>query len=287
MTTDSAGNIYVADGNPRIQEIPVSSHTQFGISMTAGDVYTIAGDAHGAAGSTGNGGPATSALLEGPTAVAVDASGNVYIADSDNNVIREIAATNHTQFGITMTAGDIYGIAGNGSKGFSGDGGLATAAELSLPAGIAVDPGGDVLIADEVNNRVQEVASTSHTQFGITMTAAHIYTVAGSAAANVGTSGDGGAATSALLSDPSAVALDSAGDLYIDDSTNSRVQEVYEGGQTWGQSMTVGDIYTIARQFIRQRRRLRRRRAGHVGADGHSPNARPGHRRGHLPDRHH
>jgi RHS repeat-associated protein len=251
VATDAKGNLYIADSdNNRVQEVAATSHTQWGIAMTAGDVYTIAGSATGVAGSSGDGGPATSALLSFPIAVAVDAAGNVYITDFSNSRIQEIAAATGTQRGKSMTANDIYTVAGSasGTSGSSGDGGAATSALLNLPWGLAIDAAGDIYIADENNNRIQEVAGTTGTQRGKSMTANDIYTVAGSAAGAAGSSGDGGAATSALLTAPSGVALDPAGNLYITDDGNNRVQEVAvaTGPQRGVTSMTANDIYTVA-----------------------------------------
>ena len=146
------------------------------------DIYGVAGSSSGSSGSSGNGGAATSALLDGPAAVAFDAGGDLYIADSDNNRVQEIAATTHTQWGISMTAGDIYTVAGSssGTAGHSGDGGAATSALLYDPSGLAVDPAGDLYIADKLNNRVQEVAAATGTQFGVSMTANDVYPIAGS-----------------------------------------------------------------------------------------------------------
>ena len=250
LAADASGNIYIADtGNERVQEIAVSNHTQWGISMTAGDVYTVAGSAHGNAGSSGDGGPATSAKLTLPDSVAVDASGNLYIADTQDHKVREVAATTHTQWGIAMTAGDIYTIAGNGTPGHAGNAGAATSAELIEPWAIAVDSGGDLFIADFGNNRIQEVAASTGPQYGISMTANDIYTIAGSSAGTAGNLGDGGAATSALLNQPTGLAVDPSGDVFIADYGNSRVQELAAATQThWGQAMTADHIYTIAGQ---------------------------------------
>jgi RHS repeat-associated protein len=250
VTADSDGNLYIADaGNNRVQEIAASTHAQFGISMTAGDTYTIAGSATGYSGDSGNGVVATDALLDVPTSVAVDAGGDVYICDSDNNRIVEVAATSHTQYGIKMTAGDTYTVAGSaaGDGGYTGDGGPAASALLTLPSGIAVDKAGDLFIADTVNSRIQEVPATTGTQYGISMTAGDMYTIAGNSSGNYGSSGDGGPGTSALLSDPFGVAVDSAGNVYIADSVNNRIQEVAAAAHTqYKQSMKVGYIYTVA-----------------------------------------
>ena len=217
--------------------------------MTAGDVYTVAGSSSGSSGHSGDGGAATSALLDNPIAVALDSAGDFFIVDSSNNRIQEVAAASGSQYGQSMTADDIYTVAGSssGSSGHSGDGGAATSALLSAPGGVYVDSSGDIFIADSANNRVQDVAAASGTQWGQSMTANDVYTVAGSSSGSSGDSGDGGAATSALLSNPTAVIEDSAGNLYVADSSNNRVQEVAAAtGTQWGQSVTADEIYTIA-----------------------------------------
>ncbi len=250
VASDAHGDIYVVDSvNGRVQEIAASTHTQWGISMTAGDVYTIAGSASGRSGDAGDGGAATSALLDNPDSVAVDAAGDVYLADYDNCQIREVAATTHTQWGQSMTAGDIYTVAGSaaGTCGNSGDYGPATAALLGLPGGIAVDTSGDLYIADFVNARIQEVAGVTRNQWGQSMTAGDIYTVAGSPNGATGVSGNGGPVGSALLDGPVGVATDPAGDLYIADTENNRVQEAAAVTSIqWGRSMQQGYVYTVA-----------------------------------------
>jgi sugar lactone lactonase YvrE len=124
--------------------------------MTAGHIYTVAGN--GTLGFSGDGGPATSAELSSPDGEAVDGAGNLVIADSGNGRVRVVAAHTGTFYGQAMTADDIYTVAGNGGFGFSGDGGPATSAELSIPEGVAVDSAGNLLIADTSNNRVRKAA---------------------------------------------------------------------------------------------------------------------------------
>jgi RHS repeat-associated protein len=250
VAADPQGDVFVADpNNNRVQEIAAYAHTQFGIVMTAGDVYTVAGSATGGYGYSGDGGPAASALLGGPDGVAVDGSGNLYIADAGNNRVQEVAAASGTQWGQSMTAGDMYTVAGSatGTLGHSGDGGPAASALLYQPQGVAVDGQGNLYIADSLNARVQEVAAATGTQWGQSMNANDIYTVAGSATGTTGDSGNGGPATSALMYAPTGVAVDAAGDLYVADETNNQVREVASTtGTQWRQHMTANDIYTVA-----------------------------------------
>jgi sugar lactone lactonase YvrE len=162
-------------------------------------ITTVAGN--GTGGFLGDGGAATSAELHGPTTVAFDSSNNLYISDYYNNRIRKVAAG----------TGVISTVAGNGTAGYTGDGGAATAAELNVPAGVGVDSAGNLYIADQSNNRIRKVTT------GI------ITTVAGDGTA--GYTGNGGPATSAELYAPVAVAVDGVGNLYIADSGNSVARE--------------------------------------------------------------
>jgi hypothetical protein len=151
----------------------------------------VAGD--GSAGFSGDGGPATGAELNFPVGVAVDDAGNLVLADQFNNRVRVAAARTGTFYGQAMTAGDIYTVAGDGSAGFSGDGGPATQAELRDPFGVAVDGAGNLVLADVGNSRVRVVASSTGTFYGRAMTAGDIYTVAGTG--EFAFSGDRGPAT--------------------------------------------------------------------------------------------
>jgi hypothetical protein len=133
-----------------------------------------------------------------------------------------------------MTAGDgdIYTVAGSasGDYGSTGDGGLASSSLLCYPGGVSVDAAGALYIDDEYNNRIQEVANGTGTQWGTSMTAGDVYTVAGSASGSSGSSGDGGLATSALLDAPHGAAVATSGALYIADSANNVVPAVPPGG---------------------------------------------------------
>jgi len=176
-------------------------------AMAVGQGFTIntfAGNS--TVGYTGDGGPAIAAQLNLPQCVAVDAAGNVYIADWFNNVIREVTVN-----------GNITTIAGNGTQGFSGDGAAATSAQLSFPNGLAIDSAGNLYIADTGNDVIREV-----TPLGF------IKTIAGNN--TVGYSGDGAGATDAQLYGPYGLALDAAGDLYISDSNNHVIRELLANG---------------------------------------------------------
>jgi hypothetical protein len=134
---DSVGNIYIADaGNDRIRKI----------TMTTGIINTIVGN--GAQGFGGDGGQATNAELYNPSAVVIDATGNIYIADNSNNRIRKV----------NVSSGIITTVAGDNLKGFSGDGGMATAAELNVPYSVCVNRLGDFYIADDQNSRIRRVS---------------------------------------------------------------------------------------------------------------------------------
>ena len=184
VAVDSAGNIYIADTyNQRIRKVTAST----------GKISTVAGN--GTAGYSGDGEAATSAELYYPYGVAVDAAGNIYIADFVNQRIRKV----------TASTGIISTVAGDGSAGYSGDGGAATSAELNFPYGVAVDSSGNIYISDESNYRIRKVTAST----GI------ITTVAGDGVQ--GYFGDGGPATSAELGSIGIVALDTTGNIYLMD----------------------------------------------------------------------
>jgi hypothetical protein len=194
VAVDAAGNLFIADsGNNRVRKV-----------TSGGVISTVAGN--GTLGFSGDGGPATSAQLTSPYDLAVDTAGNLFIADERNNRVRKV-----TPGGVIST------VAGNGTGGFSGDGGPATSAELNIPYGVAVDTGGNLFIADTFNNRIRKV-----TPGGV------INTVAGNG--TQGFSGDGGPATSAQLHLPTGVAVDTAGNLFIADRNNHRIRKVTPSG---------------------------------------------------------
>jgi trimeric autotransporter adhesin len=219
---DGAGNLLIGDSlNNRVRVVAAKTGTFYGKAMTAGNIYTVAGT--GTAGFSGDGGPATGAELNGPAGVAADGAGNLLIADFDNCRIRVAAASTGTFYGQAMTAGHIYTVAGDGTRGLSGDGGPATSAEMNDPHGAAVDGAGNLLIADTFNGRIRVVAASKGTFYGKAMTAGNIYTIAGGGTTGLG---DGGPATSAVLFEPGAVALDPQANLVISDDLDNRIRLV-------------------------------------------------------------
>ncbi|MFT3792183.1 MAG: Ig-like domain repeat protein [Rudaea sp.] len=195
VALDGAGNLFVSDyNNFRVRKIAAADAA----------IATVMGN--GSPGWSGDGGAATAAQLGSYLHVAADAAGNVYVSDNENHRVRKVA-----------TDGTISTFAGNGTQGFSGDGGAATSAQLNSPTGIAFDDSGNLYIAEQLGNRIRKVATDGT-----------IDTFAGNG--SFGFSGDGGAATAASLFLPTGVAADSAGNVYIVDSSNSRIRRVGSDG---------------------------------------------------------
>jgi hypothetical protein len=236
IALDAAGNIYIADDGSdvvRVVNTQAAAITIAGVTIQPSDIKTIAGAANVPAYS-GDGGLATSSRLNSPYSVALDAAGNVYIADDGNNVIRAInpqATATVTVAGISILAGDINTIAGNGTPGYLGNGGAATSAELNNPVGVFVEANGNILIAD-ANNAVVRLVTTAGT----------ISTFAGDN--TLGYAGDGGFATGAELASPHAAVSDAAGDVYIADFVNHRIREVV-AGTTKFSSLALGQTVTL------------------------------------------
>ena len=244
LVVDRAGDTYLSDNqNNRVRLVAASDGTRFGLPVTAGNIYTVAGT--GTWGYTGDGGPAAAAELAYPAGIALDPSGNLVFADSGNGAVRVVAATTGTFYGVPMTAGDIYTVAGTGTPGSSGDGGPAVTAQLDQPDGLAVDGHGNIVVADLGNNEIRVIAASDGDFYGRTMSAGHLYAVAGTGRA--GYSGDGGPATAAELDRPAGVAVDARGDLVVADTGNSRVRVVAAGaGTVLGRTVRPDAITTVA-----------------------------------------
>jgi Thrombospondin type 3 repeat/NHL repeat len=206
VVIDSSGNLYI--GQP-------SLHRVRRVDAVTGVITTVAGN--GIAGYSGDGGPATSASLRVPNGLAVDAGGNLYIADEQSNCIRKV----------TAATGVIARVAGacGATFAYGGDGGLALNARLWFPAGVEVDSSGNLYVTDYGNNRIRKIDAVS----GI------ITTIAGNGVAGYG--GDGGPATSASIKYPSRSFVDPIGNVFIADTFNQRVRFV---------DATSGVITTVA-----------------------------------------
>ena len=207
-----SGRLSIAVTGGAAVEVAVSLNVTVAEADSGWTIDTIAGT--GTRGYSGDGGAATAAQLTRPTGVALDSVGNVYIADGGNNRIRKVDAS----------TGNISTFAGTGTRGYSGDGGAATETQLNFPNDIAMDSSDNLYIADASNHRIRKVDAVT----------GNISTLAGTGTR--GYSGDGGAATEAQLYSPTAVAVDSAGNVYIGDGLfNGRIRKVD----------TIGNISTI------------------------------------------
>jgi sugar lactone lactonase YvrE len=251
---DLYGNLYFAD----YRNFIVRKITQNGVIYTIAGTPQVAGDTLGAC-------AATAAVIGGPTGIAVDAAGNVYIADYDNQVVAGIGVNGYDGDGIAATqaelsfptavavdkTGNLYisdngnnvirmvdttgmisTYAGNGVGGYKGDGGAPTAAALYSPAGIFVDGPGNLYIADQGNNVIRIVYAGAG---GI------ITTVAGNASLGPGFGGDGGPATNGQLNGPTDITVDAQGNLFIADYDNECIRKV----NVWGGLSTVAGCDTL------------------------------------------
>jgi hypothetical protein len=198
---DNPQGVVAADG-----VVDVSNTVDNAVASIDGSATTTIAGSYEATGESGDGGPATAATLDQPTALARDKAGDLFIADTEDNVVREITPD-----------GIIHRIAGNGTESDRGDFGPAGRAELDSPQGVAVNAKGNVFIADTYNNEVREV-----TPWGF------ISTYAGDG--NPGYRGDGGPAVRAELSSPTGLAVDALGNLYIADSGNNVIRRVSTNG---------------------------------------------------------
>ena len=186
------GDMYIADtGNDTVRKVTAAT----------GIATTYAGT--GTTGYTGDGGAATSARLSGPQGLVLAANGDLYIADTGNNVIRRV----------TAATGVITTFAGTGTAGFLGDGGVATSARLNAPESVSISASGELYIADAGNNRIRRVS-----------TGGTITTVAGTGTA--GAAGDGGLPTAAQLNSPHGIAVSTSGTYYISDRVNNEIRRV-------------------------------------------------------------
>ncbi|HVW84942.1 MAG TPA: hypothetical protein VHB50_09685 [Bryobacteraceae bacterium] len=195
VTVDSKGNYYFPDYYTYVVRM---------VNASTGVISTIAGN--GTYGFSGDNGAATSAQISDVHGIAVDSSGNVYLADTSNNRIRKIDSK-----------GNITTFAGNGTRGYAGDGGAATSAQLWFPSALVFDGSGNLYVADYGNSTVRKID-----------TSGKISTVAGTG--KWGYSGDGGAASKASLASPMSLAIDPAGNLYVGDPGNTNIRKITTDG---------------------------------------------------------
>ena len=224
LALSAGGDLFVADtGHCRVLVVPATSGTRYGLRLHAGRAATLAGGSCAGAGSIGH-----------PSGVAVDAQGDVYIAEATAQRVQVVRPAGRA----------VVTVAGTGRPGFNGDGLAGTASELDEPTGVAVDGSGDLVIADTANCRVRVLAARSATLFGRAMAAGHLYTVAGTGVC--GSAGQGGPVAAAQLWNPVAVAVDGAGDLLVaDNGDQSVLLAPARGGTYYGTAVGAGDIGVV------------------------------------------
>jgi hypothetical protein len=236
LALDPAGDLFIAfPSAARVEELAAT-----------GTPTTVAGT--GVAGFAGDGGPARRSQLDDPTGLAVDAAGDLLIADTGNCRVRLVAASDGTRFGVPVVRGDIDTVAGNGICGSAGDGGQATDAEVWDPGALALDVSGDLFVADQGNRTIRELAARTGTFYGVPITAGHLGTVAGDGSYGPylvdGLSAQGIAAE---LNFPTGIAVDSRGNLYIADGAMHAIRFVPAVATTLlGKPAQAGDMYTAA-----------------------------------------
>ncbi len=246
LALDSAQNLFFADSfQNTIRMVPFVDGMHYGQNMVAGTAYIVAGNIafHG---TSPDGTLATSALLYNPQSVAVDSAGNIFIADTGNNLVRMVSATSTSHFGIPMLANRIYTIAGDGSQSDSGDGANALSAEFQDVSSVTVDALGNVFVGDYVPAcRIRVIAATTSTIFGLSLNQGDIQTVIGNG--TCGSTPGNGQLPSAISEAGTSVSFDTSGNLYFPDYSNGTIRVVPNSDTTlFGVSVLQNLIYTIA-----------------------------------------
>jgi Domain of unknown function (DUF6531)/NHL repeat len=223
VAIDPSGNLLIADTSNNTVDLVAATSTDplHSGTMTVDDIYVVAGT--GVSGAPTSGVAATSSKLNAVQGVTADSVGNLYIADTLNQVVETVYAGVSTPFRSSPTLRDIYVIVGNGTPGSTGDGGAATSGLLHSPTGVAVDASTNLYVSDELNSRVQEEAAITHVQWGQSETLLDVYTVVGTTG-STGISANGTAASSAKLDDNFGIAVDSSNNLYIADSGDHELE---------------------------------------------------------------
>jgi sugar lactone lactonase YvrE len=223
IALDAAGDLFVADtGHCRVLVVPATGNLD-GLHLRAGRAATLAGGSCAGRGALGH-----------PSAVAVDAHGDVYVAEANEQRVQEVRAGTRT----------VVTVAGTGSPGFNGNGLAATASQLDQPTGVTLDAAGDLFIADTANCRLRVLPAGTGTLFGQAVTAGHLFTVAGTGVC--GSAGQGGPLAAAQLWDPVAVTVDDAGDLLVaDNGDQSVLLAPARDGTFYGTPVGAGDIGVV------------------------------------------
>ena len=247
LAVDTAGDLLFASASgARVEELATGTTTSFGVPVAAGRLVTLAGN--GTPGFGGDGGPARQSMLADPSGIAVDPEGDLLIADTANCRLRLVAASSGMRYGVAVQRGRIYTVAGTGICGSVGDAGPALSAQLWDPGALSVDAGGDVLVADQGNRTIRELAVRSGTYFGVSLAMDDLGTVAGEGSYGPYLS-DGLPAQSQVgeLNFPTGIALDAHGDLYVADGAMHAIRMIPAVTTTlYGQKVEPDDMVMVA-----------------------------------------
>ncbi|MGA8724657.1 MAG: hypothetical protein WB565_06415 [Acidimicrobiales bacterium] len=247
LAVDASGDLFVDyAAAARIDELPSGRVAFGGATARTGSPVTVAGS--GVSGDGGDGGLATKAQFELPSGIAIDPSGDLLVADTGNCRLRLVAASDGVRYGVSVVRGQVATVAGTGVCGSAGDGGPALGAQLWDPGALAVDPAGDVLLADQGNRTVRELAASSGTFFGVPLAADALGTVAGEGSygpylidglSALGQTGE--------VNFPSGLALGPGGGFYVADGAMRVIRFVADGSTTlFGSQVGAGNMVTVA-----------------------------------------
>lgn len=247
LAVDASGDLFVDyAAAARIDELPAGRVALDGAPARTGSPVTVAGS--GVSGDGGDGGPATKARFQLPSGIAIDPSGDLLVADTGNCRLRLVAASDGVRYGVSVVRGEVATVAGTGVCGSAGDGGPALDADLWDPGALAVDPAGDVLVADQGNRTVRELAASGGTFFGVQLAAGALGTVAGEGSYGpylidglpaLGQTGE--------VNFGSGLAIGPGGGFYLSDGAMQVIRFVADGSTTlFGSQVGAGNMVTVA-----------------------------------------